>query len=238
MFEVLLESRNVRPSRSVVATAFSAAVHASIIMAAIAGTAVVTSDEFNPMVERIAAFLVPPDRASKPGEVSLAYTAASAAGSPRGALVGSPVRVEEESKTGEPVVPQQAAQAAEVTGVMQLAEAAQAVGAFSIIQVDSAAERDPLSAAPTYPKDLLTRNIEGSATLRFVIDSTGLVDLNTIKVIGSTHNGFARAVQEVMPRMRFRPAMMGSNPVRQLAEQQFKFQITAPLPTATSTKKP
>ena len=238
MFEVLLESREIRPPRPVVATAFSAGVHGAIMLALVGGTAVVTSDQINPMIERIAAFLVPPDRANKPGELSVAYTAASATGSPRGQKVGEPVQVKEESKTGEAVVPQQAAQTAEVTGMMQLAEAAQAVGAFSIIQVDSAAERDPLSAAPTYPKDLLTRNIEGSATLRFVIDSTGLVDLGTIKVMGFTHNGFAKAVQDVMPRMRFRPAMMGSNPVRQLAEQLFKFQITPPVPTPVSNRKP
>ena len=238
MFEVLLESRQVRPPRPVIATAFSTAVHAAIIVTLVGGTAVVTSEEFNPMMERIAAFLVPPDRANKPGEETLAYMADAASGSPRGEKLGEPVKVEEESKAGEAVVPQQAAEAAQVTGVMQLAEAAQAVGAFSVIQVDSAAERDPHSAAPAYPRDLLSRNIQGSAILRFVIDSTGLVDLSTIKVMGFTHNGFAQAVQDVMPRMRFRPAMMGANPVRQLAEQEFRFQITAPVATPVSNKKP
>ena len=130
-----------------------------------------------------------------------------------------------------------ATQAAQIDGIMQLAAAAQAVGAFSIVDVDSAAERDPMSAAPTYPKDLLTKSVEGHATLRFVVDSTGLIDLSTIKLIEASHPLFVKAVEEAMPRMRFRPAMMGHDAVRQLAEQLFKFEIKKPV-AAPATAKP
>lgn len=238
MFDVLLESRHVRPPRPVIQTVVSVAVHAAIIALIVGSTAVATNDQARDNFNSFIQFLFPPDRANKPGAEHLAYVGIGATGSPRGQQQGAPVKVDEKNKDGEAVVPQQAAEQAQLNGVMQLAEAAQAVGAFSVIDVDSAAERDPLSAAPAYPKDLLARNIEGYATLRFVVDSTGLIDLSTIRLIEATHPMFAKAVQEAMPRMRFRPAKMGPNAVRQLGEQLFKFEIRKPTSTASVVKPP
>ena len=48
--------------------------------------------------------------------------------------------------------------------------------AFMDIEVDSAAERHPDSAAPTYPPELMKQGIEGYASVRFVVDTTGRVD--------------------------------------------------------------
>jgi TonB family protein len=236
MFDVLLESRHVRPPRPVVETAVSAVVHIAIIASLVAGTAVATNKGLQDDMQSFLQFLFPPDRANKPGDEHLAYVGVDVAGVPRGERQGDLVKVDEKAMAGEAVVPQQATQAAQLDGLMQLAEAAQAVGAFSIVDVDSAAERDPMSAAPTYPKDLLTRNIEGSATLRFVVDSTGLIDLGTVKLVAATHPQFVQAVQDAMPRMRFRPAKMGPTAVRQLAEQLFKFQIKKPSATASIPK--
>lgn len=97
--------------------------------------------------------------------------------------------------------------------------------AFSAIDVDSIAFVDPTSAAPEYPQNLAARRIEGGATLRFVIDSTGLIDMSTVKVITSTHKQFAQAVIDAMPRMKYRPAKVGPRSVRLLVEQAFSFKI-------------
>jgi protein TonB len=240
MFEVLLESRHVRPPRPVVATAVSAAVHAGLVALIAGGAAVATSsDEMNPLWDHIARFLAPPPREIGAPAERLSFVGLGAEGSARGQRDAEPVRVKEKEPAGDAVVPQQVAPAIRLNDLERLQVAAQALGAYSIIEVDSTAERDPLSAAPLYPKEMLARNIEGSAVMQFVIDSTGLIDMRTITVISATHEEFVRAVRDAMPRMRFRPAMRGLVAVRQLVEQPFKFEIRNPgeVP-ATVVKKP
>ncbi len=233
MFEVLLESRHVRPPRPFVATAVSAVLHGSLVAALLGGTtAAVMSEELNPYWEQLARVILPPNAPPTVGGERVAFVAVAEQGSPKGETVGEAVKVKEDQFVGEAVVPRRIAQAVQLDGTMQLAMAAQSVGAFTLIDVDSVAERDPLSAAPVYPKDLLEKNIEGSATLRFVIDSTGLVDLSTIRVMDATHQEFAKAVRDAMPRMRFKPAMRGASAVRQLVEQPYKFEINRPVPLA------
>ena len=73
--------------------------------------------------------------------------------------------------------------------------------------------------------------------MRFVVDSTGLVDVSTIKILQTTNESFARAVRAAMPEMRFRPAMIGSHPVRQMSEQDFAFKVVAKR-DSIATKKP
>jgi TonB family protein len=97
--------------------------------------------------------------------------------------------------------------------------------AFEVVDVDSVAVRDPSSAAPAYPPELMRAGIAGWAAVRFVVDSTGRVDMRTVETLGFTSIEFFLAVKEAMPRMRFRPAMVGDRPVRQLAEQMFRFEI-------------
>lgn len=97
--------------------------------------------------------------------------------------------------------------------------------AMSTVEVDSIAVFDATSAAPEYPETLALRRVEGSAVLRFVIDSTGLIDMATVRVMSATHSAFARSVLDAMPQMKFRPASIGGRPVRLLVEQTFSFKI-------------
>ena len=97
--------------------------------------------------------------------------------------------------------------------------------AFSSVEVDSIALVDPTSIAPEYPQALAARKVEGGAVFRFVIDSTGLVDLSTVRVMSTTHKLFAQAVVEAMPKMKYRPAKVGDRAVRLLVEQAFSFKI-------------
>jgi TonB family protein len=84
---------------------------------------------------------------------------------------------------------------------------------------------------------MAAKEIEGLVRVRFVVDSTGLVDLSTFKVLETTNESFARAVRAAMPDMRFRPAMMGTRAVRQLSEQPFAFRLQGKRDT-TVGKKP
>lgn len=92
-------------------------------------------------------------------------------------------------------------------------------------EVDSAVTRYEDSAAPTYPENLLRRQIEGHVLVQYVVDTTGFVDTSTFRVLEATHSEFVRAVRSALPFMRFRPAKMGSRRVAQLVQQPFTFQI-------------
>jgi TonB family protein len=101
--------------------------------------------------------------------------------------------------------------------------------AYSVVEVDSIVQRDPLSAAPSYPPELLAAGVTGSALMRYVVDTTGRVDVRTIEPLRTSHDLFARAVREALPLMRFSPAKIGAQPVRQLVEQEFFFKIDKPV---------
>jgi TonB family protein len=111
-------------------------------------------------------------------------------------------------------------------------QAEQGDNAFSVLEVDSTVIYDPTSAAPEYPLHLMNQGIEGFAAVRYVVDSTGLVDTTTYRVIHATHGDFAVAVRRALPSMHFRPAMQGGVKVRQLVEQTFRFRMAAPADTA------
>lgn len=100
--------------------------------------------------------------------------------------------------------------------------------ALTEIEVDSAVVRDPNSAAPVYPAVLLTQNIQGSTYVEYVVDTTGLVDTTTIRILATTHPEFARAVREALAAMRFRPALHAGIRVRQFVQQNFAFRILPP----------
>lgn len=105
--------------------------------------------------------------------------------------------------------------------------------AMSEIEVDSVVERDPSSAAPVYPPEMLEKNVEGSTFVHYVVDTTGRVDTATIRIIHSTDPAFSRSVREALGGMRFRPAIHAAHRVRQWVEQNFAFKILRPAPRAT-----
>jgi TonB family protein len=101
---------------------------------------------------------------------------------------------------------------------------------YSILTVDEAAARMEGSAAPAYPSELVKQGVEGSVTVRYVIDSTGRAEPASLEIYASTHPLFTDAVRDALPGMRFTSALLGGRPVRQLVEQTFAFKITPPTP--------
>lgn len=96
---------------------------------------------------------------------------------------------------------------------------------FSVLEVDEMVERHQGSAAPVYPRDLLTVGAEGRVQATYVVDSTGRVDTTTIQVVHSDDPRFTASVRSALGRMRFRPARRAGKPVRQFVAQQFRFSI-------------
>jgi TonB family protein len=104
------------------------------------------------------------------------------------------------------------------------------------VEVDSMVTRYPDSAAPIYPPKLLELRIEGGAYVQFVVDTNGLADTTSFRVISATHPEFAQSVREALPGMRFSPAILRSKKVRQLVEQPFMFKIVIPAKQTTQAK--
>jgi protein TonB len=78
---------------------------------------------------------------------------------------------------------------------------------------------------PRYPDILKSAGVEGSVNAQFVVDTTGRVEINTFKVLSTSHALFESAVRSALPGMRFIPAEVGGKRVRQLVQQPFVFAI-------------
>jgi Gram-negative bacterial TonB protein C-terminal len=105
---------------------------------------------------------------------------------------------------------------------------------FSAIAVDSEVTRYDWSIAPVYPDSLFRAGAEGLVEAEFVVDTTGRVDLGTIRILKSTHLQFRESVEADLAGMQFRPAWRGLMKVRQLVAQRFAFRLIRPLPGTES----
>ncbi len=109
---------------------------------------------------------------------------------------------------------------------------------FTLIEVDSAATRYAWSAAPAYPQAMLAAKKEGYVKAQWVVDEAGYADTTSLKLLDYTADDFALAVREALPFMRFSPAKMGANVVKQLVQQEFSFRIAVVNVPAGAAKKP
>ena len=92
-------------------------------------------------------------------------------------------------------------------------------------QVEKPAEMLPESPKPKYPSVLESSGIAGEVQAQFVVNTQGKADLDQFKVLKSTNELFPQAVKNVLPRMKFSPAMIGGKPVNQLVQQSFQFAV-------------
>lgn len=83
----------------------------------------------------------------------------------------------------------------------------------------------PLSTnpAPRYPATLRAAGIQGSVFARFVVDTTGRVRMETVKVDAADHPLFSEAVIDALRRSRYTPAELRGRKVPQLVVQPFVF---------------
>jgi Gram-negative bacterial TonB protein C-terminal len=100
--------------------------------------------------------------------------------------------------------------------------------AWSVLEVDEMAERYGSSAAPVYPRDLVSLGVEGVVQATYIVDTTGMVDTTTFEVLASDDLRFTQSVRDALGLMRFRPAKRAGKTVRQLVEQKFRFRIVPP----------
>ena len=76
---------------------------------------------------------------------------------------------------------------------------------------------------PRYPEELRRAGMSGLVVVQYVVRSDGRVDRQTVRVLASSHQAFARAALEALRDSRFKPARRGRRPVAALVQQTFRF---------------
>jgi hypothetical protein len=95
-------------------------------------------------------------------------------------------------------------------------------------QVEKPVQPAPGSAYPNYPAELKAAKVEGEVLAQFIVDTAGVADARSLKVLKSTRSEFVDAVKAGLPGMRFTPAEIGGRKVKQLVQQSFTFAISKP----------
>jgi TonB family protein len=222
MFELLRTSRSVSSFAMAPGAIVSLCVHGALVVALVAErrSHAGLENRWDRVIERLT-YIAPPDVVSGERHAQIRFdvggTTGVGVGSSNGAVGSASVRGHGATAGASHRLPLEVSTDAPAPNPSS--------EAYTVVEVEEIAERDPTSAAPAYPPHLLEQGVEGYATLRFVVDSSGRVDLLSIRVLDSTHAAFVSAVRDAIPGMRYRPARRGDRPVRQLAEQQFMFKI-------------
>lgn len=83
----------------------------------------------------------------------------------------------------------------------------------------------PLSkSGPAYPDRAIRLGLSGMVTARFIVAADGRVETEVV-ILESTSAEFTSAVRDFLRRARYRAARVGGQPVRQLVEQRFVFEL-------------
>jgi hypothetical protein len=96
---------------------------------------------------------------------------------------------------------------------------------FFNFQVEKQAGPTAASGLPAYPEPLRVANVEGMALAQFVVDTMGLAEVSTFKILHSTDPWFTSAVYGVLPRLRLTPAEIKGRKVRELVQEPFAFNL-------------
>jgi TonB family protein len=95
----------------------------------------------------------------------------------------------------------------------------------SAAQLDEAPEL--ISSPPLeYPRRLRDRSIEGHVTIRFVIDTLGLAEQQTIEIVEASHEGFIESAKNIVRNSRYRPGQVRGRPVRVWSVITINFTLT------------
>ena len=83
----------------------------------------------------------------------------------------------------------------------------------------------PGSGAPRYPPNQRSAGAWGAVMLQFVVDSRGRADVQSARVMVSTHADFTRSVLDALPRMRYLPARVSGCAIASWVRQRFEFRL-------------
>lgn len=120
------------------------------------------------------------------------------------------------------------------SATVRAAQAKRSAGYFEY-KITKDAAFAPGSPFPKYPDILKQAGVEGKVVVGFVVDTTGLADVNSVRLFSSSHKLFAEAVVAEIPNMRFTPALVDGRKVRQLLMEPFVFAMSDSVATIQAT---
>ncbi len=97
-----------------------------------------------------------------------------------------------------------------------------------VLSVDVVQEKPERLAGPqpVYPPLLQQAGIQGVVKVEAIIDTTGHVEPNSVRVVESPNPGFDQAAKTVVLKSLYRPARVYGKAVRVLIQQPINFQIS------------
>ena len=104
-------------------------------------------------------------------------------------------------------------------------------------QVDRPVRIAPGVPLPVFPDSLARLGIGGDVIVSFVVDTTGVADLASFRVVKAPNPLLVEAVRGAVPEMRYIPAEIGGKKVKQLVNQPFSFGTPAPDPATIQWKE-
>jgi TonB family protein len=99
-------------------------------------------------------------------------------------------------------------------------------GPYFEFQVEKPVKPASGGAFPRYPDELRKAGVGGEVLAQFIVGPDGRADVESFKVLKSTHELFTKSVRAALPQMRFEPALVGGRAVHQLVQQPFTFSLT------------
>lgn len=96
---------------------------------------------------------------------------------------------------------------------------------FTAEDVDTPAVLTEDSGIPLYPDSLWRSGAGGRVLVEMVVDVTGRVQINSVRIVSATHPMFANAVREALLEAQFEPAVWQGRQVRQLVHLPFVFEV-------------
>jgi outer membrane biosynthesis protein TonB len=80
-----------------------------------------------------------------------------------------------------------------------------------------------MNPTPEYPRELREQGVRGFVRARFMVDADGKARPSTFMVLQATDKRFVRAVEDILPQLKYMPAEVQGRKVEQLTEQIFSF---------------
>jgi periplasmic protein TonB len=90
-------------------------------------------------------------------------------------------------------------------------------------QVEKPATPRNGNPSPKYPSLLESSRVEGVVLVQFVVDTLGVADMSTFKVLEATNDLFAESTRASLAKWRFAPAEAGGRKVKQIVELPLRF---------------
>jgi periplasmic protein TonB len=236
MFDNLIESR-AKKQRRAGGALMSVVLHAVLISGAVYGTLQAKEQLEKPKAEKVEFVEMkkkdepPPPKEEKPPPPDVVVKAPP----PKGfQVLSAPIKIPDvlpdidlsKKTTNEDDFTGKGVAGGIAKGVVGGTPTPNADQAYFEFQVEKQVAPMPNNSAPRYPDMLRSANVEGEVLAQFVVDTMGRAEMQTFKVLKSSHDLFTNSVKAALSNMRFYPAEVGGRHVKQLVQMPFQFTLT------------